>query len=108
MVSQLDRQLVFGAYGGMAQGAMDGIQGMNVQNLPDGMHGWDMGIPQNADLGTEPLTSAWFMPFNMPPEADQDGLFDSLAMNNAVGYGMGGMQMNHPDGSSHMDGTGRM
>jgi hypothetical protein len=60
ILPQLDRQLVFGAYGGMDTSSI------NSQNIADNTN-WD--IPLNVSgFVTEP-SSAWLMPFNMqPPE----------------------------------------
>jgi len=122
ILPQLDRQLVFGAYGGMD------AAGLNGQNVLDGM-GWD-GLPRQDGHGSgsaaprggqgaaaaaaagegaagrssaadamhafshgHEASSAWFMPFNVePPEIGQD-----------LGSGMGNL-----DQIANMFGTGGM
>ncbi|KAM3070307.1 hypothetical protein ACMFMG_010139 [Clarireedia jacksonii] len=94
---QLDRQLVFNAYGGMDPGGGAG-GGMNA------MDGWDFGVGgADAMHGFDGPSSAWFMPFNMePPEIGGDG--DVLGGGYALGMGMGGPGGNAGAG---MGGAGR-
>ncbi|RDL40695.1 Zn2 DNA-binding protein [Venustampulla echinocandica] len=83
-LSQLDRQLVFGAYAGMDPSSL------NSHGMLDGT-GWDMHMGGMPGYMTEPSSSAWFMPFNMdPPEIGQEA--DIFAA--GAGYGMGGMPVN--------------
>jgi hypothetical protein len=88
ILPQLDRQLVFGAYGGMDPSSL------GSHNLLDGTN-WDMQMGGMNGFVTEP-SSAWFMPFNMePPEIGQDvDIFNA---------GLGGMHLN---GNGNMGGHG--
>ncbi|KAH8595855.1 fungal-specific transcription factor domain-containing protein [Bisporella sp. PMI_857] len=79
MLPQLDRQLVFGAYGGLDPSSqmIDPAQ-------------WEMQMGGMNGFVGEP-SSAWFMPFNMePPEIGQDGpdIFNTMG---GAGYGGNGM-----------------
>lgn len=84
ILPQLDRQLVFGAYGGM-----DPSQG-----LLDGTNAWDIPMGGMAGFVPEP-SSAWMIPFNMePPEMGQEtdplSAMRAAAANYGMNQGMGG------------------
>lgn len=83
ILPQLDRQLVFGAYGGL-----DPSQGM-IDNT-----NWDMHMGGMTSFGTEP-SAAWMIPFNMePPEMGLDtetlNAMRAAAGNYGMDPGMGG------------------
>lgn len=84
ILPQLDRQLVFGAYGGMDPS----------QIIMDGSSGWDMSMAGMTGFAPEP-SSAWMIPFNMePPEMGQDmdpmNAMRAAAANYGMNQGMGG------------------
>ncbi|KAI0194167.1 fungal-specific transcription factor [Astrocystis sublimbata] len=100
MLPQLDRQLVFNAYGGLDPTAISGPEALMDWDALAG-HNTTSGVGGNANGGSvhrdspgghdnlpagfvsEP-TSAWFLPFNMePPELGQDmgnGMGDTFGM----------------------------
>ncbi|KAK1751566.1 fungal-specific transcription factor domain-containing protein [Echria macrotheca] len=106
-MSQLDRQLVFGAYGSGSDPGLSALAGWphdNGEGSRDGErvrhghghgHGHGGGAQEaalHAAFGSEP-SSAWFMPFNMePPEIGAD-----------LGVGV-----NNLDGFASMFGSGSM
>jgi len=97
LLPQLDRQLVFGAYGGMDP-SLGGTQNMLEQSHTNS---WDLGMGGMTGFVTEP-SSAWFMPFNMePPEIGQDAdIFNTMGGGGAgAGYGLGGIQQVNEGGN---------
>ena len=103
-LGQLDRQLVFGGYGGIES------SNSNVENISGfSQHLWE-GVDlngmktnaQNSFVSTEnEASSAWFMPFNMdPPEISTDsigGLFGDAGL----GMGFGGGSSFSGQGGQH-------
>ncbi|TAQ83806.1 hypothetical protein B7494_g7875 [Chlorociboria aeruginascens] len=104
MFSQLDRQLVFGAYAGMEPSSL------GVHSIVDGAQAWDLPISNAISNGamsaftTEP-SSAWFMPFNMePPEIGHEADVFNTVGSSGSGYGMAGMPVH--DGGNGMGDQG--
>ncbi|KAI1854690.1 hypothetical protein JX266_000808 [Neoarthrinium moseri] len=108
MLPQLDRQLVFNAYGGIDPTTISGPEGMiDWDALAGANRGGNTGAPARdtpadglpAGFGSEP-SSAWFMPFNLEaPELGQE--LNAGSMSAVDGFGVfspGGMGTPTPGG----------
>ncbi len=126
ILPQLDRQLVFGAYGGMDPSGINGLDGMGWDGMPNrdsasaaprssqsaAAAAGGEGPPGRPGSATEAMhsfshgheaSSAWFMPFNVePPEIGQDGGGGMGSLDQFTANMFGGMTT--PGGGVHHNG----